>query len=225
MIKQLKNKHPDEIPADDYLDLGDEAENPKATSCGGVLARLLLDEVLPPEVRARIRTERGIAVLVEAPSAAWVSYIRGALADLAAWGHIEVRDGSSRYKRKPEDGAALADAVGAGLRVAVVCHAPEAHVPPAFIATADMRLRPGRPTAALVAAAIRALTGEEPELVPTSVDGLDLPDLLTALRSGAGGALACVRRLERAIATGARSSTPPQGCATDPRPAWHGRCR
>ncbi|POR42374.1 AAA family ATPase [Methylobacterium sp. V23] len=208
MIKQLKNKHPDEIPADDYLGLGDEAENPKATSCGGVLARLLLDEVLSPEVRARIRTERGIAVLVEAPSAAWVSYLRGALADLAAWGHIEVRDGSSRYKRKPEDGAALADAVGAGLRVAVVCHAPEAHVPPAFIATADMRLRLGRPTVSLVEAAIKTVTGEAPRDVPAQVDRLDLSDLLVALRSGAGGAAACVRRLERAVTSGVKSSTP-----------------
>ncbi|WP_204302741.1 hypothetical protein, partial [Stenotrophomonas maltophilia] len=78
---------------------------------------------------------------------AWVPYLRRALAQTGTWGLIEGRDGSYRAGRKPTDGVAeLVESVAAGQRVAVVCHAPEAHVPPAFIVAADLRLRIGGPT-------------------------------------------------------------------------------
>lgn len=211
MIRHLKS---DIARAQEGLVEDDEPQGTalqRAGSCSGMLGRLLLDETMTPEIRQRVATERGIAVLVEAPTAAWVPALRKALNHVGSWTINEGRDGSSQNRRRPSDGAAeLIEAVGAGQRVAVVCHAPEAHVPPAFIAAADVRLAPGRPTAALVAASIRALTGRTPRRMPARVEDLDLPDLAAALRSGAGGASGCVRRLERALAGRVSSSAPPR---------------
>ncbi|GBU15821.1 MULTISPECIES: AAA family ATPase [Methylobacterium] len=212
MIRNLKNTDPEDMPADEFLGLNHEPAGTALQRAGSSLAllgQLLLEEAMTPEIRRRVIGERGIAVLVEAPSMAWVPYLRRALAQTGTWGLIEGRDGSYRAGRKPTDGVAeLVESVAAGQRVAVVCHAPEAHVPPAFIVAADLRLRIGGPTAALVSAAICALTGKTPRRMPAAVEGLDLPDLATALRSGAGGAAGCVRRLERAVAARAMSSAP-----------------
>ncbi|MCJ2054518.1 AAA family ATPase [Methylobacterium sp. J-070] len=211
MVRSLKKPLVDDVPTEEYLGVDQERAGTALRRAGSsltLLASLLLEEAMTPEIRHRVTSERGLAVLVEAPSAAWVPHLRRALAQIAKWGLIEGRDGSYQARRKPTDGAAeLVEAVAAGQRVAVICHAPEAHVPPAFIAAADLRLRTGRPTAALVAAAIRALTGRTPRKLPTSVEGLDLPELALALRSGAGGATGCVKRLQRTLA--ARASSAP----------------
>ncbi|MCJ2014197.1 AAA family ATPase [Methylobacterium sp. J-076] len=210
MIKNLRKPIVTDIEAAEFLE-GDEpdpAAPPASVAAATVLARLLLGTALTARIRRRIVGERGLALLVDAPTAAWVVPLRRALNSIAAWDLSEVRDGTTRHRRKPDEGAEeLAECMARGKRVAVVCHAPEAHVPPAFVAAADLRLRPGRPTPALVAAAIRVVTGNRPRTVPAGVEGLDLPDLTSALRGGTGGATACVRRLERAIAARATSST------------------
>jgi cell division protease FtsH len=212
MIRNLKKPLIEDVPAEDFFGVDQEPEGSALQhtgSCSSLLARLLLEEAMTPETRQRVTGERGVAVLLEAPSAAWVPHLRRALAQAAKWGHLEGRDGTYQTRRKPTDGAAeLVEAVAAGQRVAVVCHAPEAHVPPAFIAGADLRLRTGRPTAALVTAAIHAMTGKTPRKVPAAVERLDLPDLTLALRSGTGGVTGCVKRLERTLAARATSSTP-----------------
>ncbi|MCJ2082486.1 AAA family ATPase [Methylobacterium sp. J-090] len=165
-----------------------------------VLASLILEKALTRATRKRLQNERGLAVLVEPPTAAWVLQVRSALCLAFDWGMTDARDGMGRT-RKPTDGAAeLADVIASGQRVVVVCHAPDAHVPPAFIAAADLRIRLNRPTAAMVSTAIRKLTGKAARRVPAQVEILDLPDIASALRNGIGGPAGCVRRLERAIA-------------------------
>ena len=117
MIRNLKNTDPEDMPADEFLGLNHEPAGTALQRAGSSLAllgQLLLEEAMTPEIRRRVIGERGIAVLVEAPSMAWVPYLRRALAQTGTWGLIEGRDGSYRAGRKPTDGVAeLVESVAA----------------------------------------------------------------------------------------------------------------
>ncbi|MCJ2050264.1 ATP-binding protein [Methylobacterium sp. J-070] len=201
MIKNLRKT----TAAEAYL-AGDDG-NEEAHASGGsrqspaqALGRLLLEGALTNATRRRLAGRNGLAMLLEAPTPAWVAPLRHALNSLGSWYHLESRDGTTRHKRKPDDGGdELTAMLAAGKRVAVICHAPDQHVPPAFIAAAEMRLRPGSPTDEIVRDAIEAVTGKAPRKLPDGVARLDLGDLQAAIRQGSTAAQ-CVRRLASACA-------------------------
>ena len=87
MIKNLRKPIVTDIEAAEFLE-GDEpdpAAPPASVAATTVLARLLLGTALTARTRRRIVGERGLALLVEAPTAAWVVPLRRALNNLAAW--------------------------------------------------------------------------------------------------------------------------------------------
>jgi cell division protease FtsH len=176
----------------------DRADPTARASTAHTLGRLLLEAALTPALRQKLSSRDSLGVLVEAPSPGWVAPLRQALNSLGSWDHVESRDGTARFKRKPDDGAAeLTGMLAAGRRVAVVCHAAGQHVPAAFIAAADIRIRPAFPTEDIVRAAIEAVTGSAPSELPDAVGRLDLGDLEAAIRERSSAAQ-CVRRLTAA---------------------------
>lgn len=179
---------------------GDEyrADPTVRASTAQTLGQLVLDAALVPAERRKLASRDGLAVLLEAPSPSWVAPLRHALNSLGSWDHVESRDGTARFKRKPDDGAAeLTGMLAAGRRVAVICHAAAQHVPAAFIAAADIRIRPGFPTEDILRAAIEAVTGRAPGKLPDAAGLLDLGDLEAAIRERSTAA-DCVRRLSAA---------------------------
>lgn len=189
----------------------DEAPNsplPRAARTGQTtplrsLPLLLLQEALTRSELRRIRDARAFCLVVEAPSPAWVVPLEKALRSLGSWTAIEVRDGTTRFRRKPEDGAAeLAERIAAGQRVAAISHAPSALLPACLIDCADIRVTLGHPSDRVIRAAIKAATGSMPRRVPARL-GLDLADLLSCIRVGSTAA-SCVSRLRKAALARAR---------------------
>jgi cell division protease FtsH len=199
MMKNLKRTSAaeDYLLGDDGIDEVDAATRGKRTSAQ-TLGLLLLEAAMTPAIRRKLAGREGLAVLLEAPSPSWVAPLRHALTSMGSWDHVESRDGTARFKRKPDDGAAeLTGMLAAGRRVAVVCHAAAQHVPPAFIAAADIRISPGFPTEGILRATIEAVTGTAPRGLPDAAARLDLGDLEAAIRVRSTPAQ-CVRRLAAA---------------------------
>ncbi|WP_198580571.1 AAA family ATPase [Methylorubrum sp. DB1722] len=160
------------------------------------LPLILLQDALTGAELRRVREARSLLLLVKVPSPAWVESVRDALRALGSWHEIEVRDGSTRYRRKPEDVGEVAVRIGDGLRVAAVCHDPAALLPPSLIACADISVALGPPSDRVIRRAIKAVTGTMPRRVPHRA-GLDFADLVGCIRVG-DTAAAAVRRLSEA---------------------------
>ena len=143
----------------------------------------------------------GLCVVIEAPTPAWVEPLRCAAAAMADW-HLSVAmDGDPR--RSPEtadDAERIAEALNDGHRLVVVSHAPARHLPPSLVARADMTIRTGPPTPAVIRKAIRYATGVEPGITSERLgDRLDFLDLVGAIRAGSD-LRTCLRRLGSASA-------------------------
>jgi cell division protease FtsH len=95
----------------------DRADPTARASTAHTLGRLLLEAALTPALRQKLSSRDSLGVLVEAPSPGWVAPLRQALNSLGSWDHVESRDGTARFKRKPDDGAAeLTGMLAAGRR-------------------------------------------------------------------------------------------------------------
>lgn len=162
----------------------------------------------------RMATGRGISVLIEAPTPAWVQPLRRAVSALGEWSHVEARDAIAKPRLRADEGeATLVEYLASGNRVAVVAYLPNRYVPRSYIDACDMRVSVGHPSAAVLRSVIRAATGTVPRRMPASVQGLDHPDFLAAIRVG-GTAAAAVRRLEatagaRMLVAGGLDDVPP----------------
>ncbi|GJE19497.1 ATP-dependent zinc metalloprotease FtsH [Methylobacterium marchantiae] len=184
----------------------DGTDEPTTVTSGLVAPHLslgghLLEAAMTPAQLRRFRYSPGLSVLIEAPTPAWVAPLRSAAAGMANWQHIEARDGTARHARKPTEGEnELARVLGAGHRLVAVSHAPERLLPPSVVAAADMRIRTGHPTAAVIRKAIRDATGTWPRPGSDKLGArLDFFDLVSAIRVGSD-ARSCLDRLARATA-------------------------
>ncbi|WP_181017358.1 AAA family ATPase [Methylobacterium sp. V23] len=163
------------------------------------MAVLLLQECMTSAQRRRIRTDHSLCVVVQAPSPAWVEPLGVALRALGAWQTVDLRDGTARHKRKPEDGnIEIAAALAVGRRVVGISHAPDTMLPRSMLTGADLRIVVGHPTDRVVRRAIRAATGTMPRAVPPGfAAGLDFSELAACIRVG-GTPADAVGRLRRA---------------------------
>ncbi len=163
-----------------------------------ILGQLLLDAALTPIERKRLARAPGLSVLIESPTAEWVKPLHRAVGAVGPWVHNEMRDGTSRHRRKPDDGAdEIAETMARGGRVCIVCHAPSAHLHRSFLGAVDLHIRVRPPSVELVTEAIRQVTGKMPRNAIASVVGLDFTDLVAAIRGHS--AARCVARIEAAV--------------------------
>ena len=196
---------PDDISIENFLDIPDpdgdgvpeSAVAAKLISPDRSLGRHLLRAAMTNAQFRRFKHSPGLCVVIEAPTPAWVTPLRSAASALAAWHRTEGRDGTTRHTRKPNEGEdELAKTLGAGHRVVAVSHAPERFLPPSLVAGADMRIRVGHPTPAVIRKAINDATGTKPRVASEKLGvGLDFFDLVSAIRVGSD-ARACIKRLE-----------------------------
>ncbi|MCJ2120005.1 AAA family ATPase [Methylobacterium sp. J-001] len=192
----------------------DEAASVTVASPVHTLAKTALAAAMSRAQARRFATARGLSVLIEAPTPAWVQPLRRAVSAMGSWDHCEARDAAAKPKMRADEGeAALVELLAAGRRVAVVSWLPERYAPRSYVDACDMRVVVGHPTAAVLRPVIHAATGTRPRRLPASVQGLDHPDFLAAIRTG-GTAASAVGRLKatakaRAFVTGGADDAPP----------------
>ncbi|WP_020093892.1 AAA family ATPase [Methylobacterium sp. 285MFTsu5.1] len=208
MIQDLKRRSAK--AAEQYHAILDEEEARQAASSARqadpaarpyslvILGQLLLDASLTPVERKRLAKAPGLSVLIESPTAEWVRPLHRAIGHVGPWVHHEMRDGTPRNRRKPDDGAdEIAETMARGGRLCIVCHAPSTHLHRSFLGAVDMHVRVRPPTVELVTEAIRQVTGKRPRTGPGTVAGLDFTDLVAAIRGNS--AARCVARIEAAV--------------------------
>lgn len=100
-----------------------------------------------------------------------------------------------RNPASPPDRERIATSLAAGHRIVAVSHAPARHILPSLVARADMTIRTGHPTSAVIRDAIREATGIEPEPESENLgDRLDSFDFVGAIQVGRDVG-SCLRRL------------------------------
>ncbi|KQO67638.1 hypothetical protein ASF22_20065 [Methylobacterium sp. Leaf87] len=178
------------------------------------LGRHLLETVMTTAQVRRFRHEPRLRVVIEAPTPAWVEPLRSAAAAMAAWQVAVGMDGTPIPSRETSAAeGAIAQALGAGCRIVAVSHAPWRHLPPSLVAGADMIIRTGHPTPAVIRKAIRDATGVAPGTTSARLgDRLDFFDLASAIRAGSDLST-CLRKLGSATANRAVADRFPSGAA------------
>lgn len=198
------------VPGDTAKGITDGYRTPQE-----IIAEAAIREAIKPAILRRMTRERGIGVVVEVPEASWASDVEQALLALVAFGVTYTRTGRSKATDRPDNGNDRVSAAFAfGDRVLGVSQAPEAYLPSALTAAADIRVRIGPPSNRAISAAIRAATGRSPRSMPPRIAGsLSLDELGSRIRRGSSPA-SCVRRIlaaTRGAAAGdpAVASAPP----------------
>lgn len=192
-----------EFPSQSVEDTTDDtapAAAPRRTP-GETLGHLLLETVMTAAQASRFRYAPGLCVVIEAPTPAWVEPLRSAAAAMAAWDlSVAMVGDPHRFREAAADAERIARALNDGHRLVVVSHAPGRHLPPSLVAIADVNIRTGPPTPAMIRKAIRDATGVEPGVTSERLgDRLDFFDLVSAIRVGSD-LRTCLRRLGSASA-------------------------
>lgn len=185
------------------------------------IAALCLAEAVPSGLR-KILGAPAHLLLVTVPSAAWVKPVQAAIEALAPFDTVIVaHDGSDRVRHAPgERRAEVADALSRGASLVAISQDPASFLPSNAVAGADHVVVVAPPSAAVLRKAIAATArGRVPPLPPAAAAGLDLPDIVAAIRANTSAA-SCVRRLEATRAKAAEG--PVELAATRPLAELHG---
>lgn len=160
------------------------------------LALHSLNEAVSNKNRMRMLRFGGAGVVIQVPSADWVPAMRMAAEKLTRFNHVIFRTGSSRSSDKPDQGnAEVADFLGASGRVLGISQSPDLYLPSALVSAADVRIKIGTPSNAVIRKAILSITGNKVGRMPRNVaQGLSFDVLAACLRKGTSAG-ACVRRL------------------------------
>lgn len=161
-----------------------------------------------PAVRRRLKSSRAIAVVVEVPGTGWVKVIEKHFAHQVINWSVFARDGSERHRHKPDVGNdEVCRDLGGGRHVVGIA-ANLAILPSALLPAADITIRIRAPSGAVVREAMRlCLNGRMPTVIDDSVvAGLELEDIVGALRSGSKPAEAVERLVAAARQRAGRDS-------------------
>ncbi|PVE21927.1 hypothetical protein DC522_23985 [Microvirga sp. KLBC 81] len=154
-----------------------------------LLAKPLLRQALGPDLLRRLkRGDSALALVVAAPSPAWVAPLSEALKHLASQG-LRIISPSERLHRPDEQlhrAEEAAKALNKGVTVAGIAADPERELSKVLLAAADVTVVVPAPDAALVERAIRAFSrkGEAVTLSAHDLAGLDWMDFCAAFRPG-----------------------------------------
>jgi hypothetical protein len=141
---------------------------------------------LTPAVKDALKSSSSQALVISVPSAAWVQPLKDLFARRPfgrKWKCI-ARDGSDRKAHQPSSGNAdAATALAAGASVVGVAVAPEQMLPSTLVGAADFRLSlKFEPD--IVEDAIRKIYGSASQVERQDLVGLDLEDVVAAMRPG-----------------------------------------
>lgn len=193
-----------EDPLPDFDTIAGEMSSGRPVPAFETLPKAFLEEAIPRDVLARIRTERGFALLVVAPTPAWIEPLATAAAELRSWTSVYVGDVTAR---KPPSSDMIASKLASGLSVVAIASSPERQLPACMAAAADARVEPSFVGNGSIALAIQAATGELPDVLPPRIAaGLDYHDLIAAIRMGTTAADCVARLLAAARAQGSEQA-------------------
>lgn len=143
----------------------------------------------------------GLAAIIRVPSPAWVAPVARVMRGSGEWGHIY--EAPVARRRSPEDTSdrTVANGLAYGLRVLGISPDPETLLPAALLAACDLHVDLPQPSASVMMAVVRGVLGYGgmPAEATFETGGLDLPDLIAAIRRNSTAA-ECLARLERARA-------------------------
>ncbi|MHC2623996.1 cell division protease FtsH [Bradyrhizobium huanghuaihaiense] len=185
--ERLENEQDfDDESSDDTTE--DEAEEslPDSFTPRETLVSAALAAALTPAIKEALKSSSSRALVISVPSAAWISPVKDLFAQRPfgrKWTCI-ARDGSDRKGHQPSSGnAEAATALSAGASVVGIAVAPERVLPSTLIGAADFRLSlkfgPN-----VVEEAIRKIYGGTAHFEQRDLVGLDLEDVVAAMRSG-----------------------------------------
>lgn len=164
-----------------------QARSRQRLSLRELLAKPLLRQALGPDLLRRLkRGDSTLALVVAAPSAAWVAPLSEALRDLTFQG-LQIITPSERLNRPQEQlyrAEEAGKALARGVTVAGIAADPSRELSQVLLAAADATIIVPVPGAALVEQAIRAFSrkGKPVTLSARDLAGLDWPDYCAAFR-------------------------------------------
>ncbi|MCJ2009582.1 AAA family ATPase [Methylobacterium sp. J-092] len=189
-----------EFPEDELLDdrshaLPDGLKGPHDT-----LASLAVAKALKGSDLRRIR-KRGVAVVVEIPTADIAAEVELVIRGLGDFGYVFNRTGTAPRQDKPTEGNQhVAAHLGSNDAVLGISTAPERYLPSTLVASADVRVTVQMPGRREIGRAILLATGRPARRMPPDIGvGLDFGEICSAIRVGSSPAR-CVRRLQAASA-------------------------
>lgn len=144
-----------------------------------------MEAVVTATVRKALRTRTALAVVVSVPSASWISPLE-TFFQKGAYGKdwkCFARDGSQRQRDKPFVGNSdAAGTLASGRSVVGIAVTPELVLPSTLVAATDIRIDL-KLDARVVRKVVGKLSGEtRPRITDRDVAGLDLDDVVAALR-------------------------------------------
>lgn len=177
-----------DLPAEETDEIDDtptEGDTASKDPCEALVTAAMAAAVTPAVTEALARPSAQ-AVIVSAPSAAWIPPLKRFFEKRAfgrKWSCV-ARDGSDRRAHKPSAGnREVACDLAAGRSVVGIAIAPEQVLPKTLIGAADVRLAM-KLEAGIVDGAIRKIYGDgtASPLDKRDIAGLDLDDLVAAMR-------------------------------------------
>lgn len=162
------------------------------------IALRAIDAASTRQQRCLLKGGGGRLAIIAVPTPGWVDATKQAIAGITSGAEIHTATPGRKGSKIELPPMGIAESIAGGRDVVVITSAPEALLAPETLAAADLRLDIGRLTAPLVRAVILEITGRKArDLAQRDLVGLDLPDVVAALRDGST-ARDCVTRLRRA---------------------------
>lgn len=179
-----------------------------------LVAHAIRSVATPTQLR-RLVDGVGIAAVVRVPSAAWVGPVARVLRGSATWGNGYEAAVPRRRSAEDTHDRTTANALAQGMRLLGISPDPERLLPPTLVSACDLRLDLPVPGPDLLARTVRSVVGRRNPLPlqPYDATGLDLPDIVAAIRRHSTPA-ECLVRLQRARAS---RLAPDPGVADAPR--------
>ncbi|EHR00271.1 AAA family ATPase [Bradyrhizobium sp. WSM471] len=174
----------DDPAADAVEDTIPDSFTPRETLVSAALAA-----ALTPATKEALKSPSSRALVISVPSAGWISPVRDLFLRRPfgrKWTCI-ARDGSDRRGHQPSSGnTEAATALAAGASVVGIAVAPEQTLPSTLIGAADFRL-PLKFGVKVVEEAILKIHGSAAQIQERDLIGLDLEDVVAAMRRGSTG--------------------------------------
>jgi cell division protease FtsH len=162
-----------------------------------VIMREALRAATTDEDRARVLDDpRPAAVIVQVPNRTWIGPMKQQLEGFGRNWSIVARSGESREHKPSVGNSDIANDLARGRTVVGLATDPGAHLPITLQSAADVRIVVDAPDGGLVGRAMRSFFTEKVVVPDDALAGLDLDDIVAAMRSGttAGDAIDRMRR-------------------------------
>lgn len=216
---------------DDYDDISVEEMNAIDAEVAGsdaikrsamhTLPQLMIRMALTPAHIKKLKRDRTTCMVIQAPSAQWVTPLMLGAKGLGDWAFVHSATEMPRKNMSSEfPGDQATAALSSGGRVLGVSQNASAYLPKAMTSSADIVLKIEVPDNEIIREVIKLATGFNPRSMPIGIAwGLDYSEICAAIRVGST-ATACVERL--VAASRSKSQVDPGLADVPPFEALHG---